>query len=120
MRLAIVLFLAACATAPKPLPPPTTASGEVPLGYWCDRLSDEMCGAMARACMGGSGDFKAGCNETSRPTCLAGRDPNIGSGRTPAELETCSAALKAASCDRLAAQAAELCQARAAMAPPPQ
>lgn len=121
MRLAICLFLAACATAPRPLPPPTTASGEVPLGYWCDRLSDEMCGAMARACFGGNGDFKAGCVDNSRVTCLAGRDPNPGAGRTPADLEACSSALEGLSCEGLGAGigsgALAVCQARAAITP---
>lgn len=121
MRLAICLFLAACATAPRPLPPPTTASGEVPLGYWCDRLSDEMCGAMARACFGGNGDFKAGCVDQSRVTCLAGRDPNPGAGRTPADLEACSSALEGLSCEGLGAGigsgALAVCQARAAITP---
>jgi hypothetical protein len=118
MRIAIVLLLAGCASGPRATPAATTASGEVTLGAWCARLSDEMCRALARACFGGNRDVQAGCVDSARVSCLAGRPSSLGAGRRPADLDGCIAALRGLSCEGLGAGigsgALAICQAAAA------
>jgi len=103
MRLLLIglALVGACASAPKPVP--TTASGEVALAGWCDRVSTEMCNAMAWQCFGGNRDVAAGCVDSAKSGCVAGWDPQMASGRTVAELDQCTAQLRSLSCEGLGA-----------------
>jgi hypothetical protein len=97
----LLLLVAGCASAPRPVP--TTASGEVTLSGWCDRVSTEMCGAMANQCFQGNRDVAAGCIDSARTGCVAGRDPAMSSGRTTTDLEHCTTQLRSLSCEGLGA-----------------
>jgi hypothetical protein len=104
MRLLVVALLvvvAGCASAPKPVP--TTPSGEVTLGAWCDRVSSGMCDALAGQCFGGNRDVAGGCVDSARSGCVSGRDPSMASGRTVGQLDQCLSQLRGLSCEGLGA-----------------
>ena len=98
----LVLALTACGTAP-PKPVPTTASGDVTLAGWCERVSQELCAAMAKQCFAGNNSVEAGCIETASSSCVAGRNGALSSGHPLAELDTCVVKLRGLSCEGLGA-----------------
>jgi hypothetical protein len=100
--LLLCLGLGACATAP-PKPVPTTASGDVTLAGWCERVSAELCAAMSKQCFGGNSSVEAGCTDTATSSCVAGRNGSASSGHPLAELDTCVAKLRSLSCEGLGA-----------------
>jgi hypothetical protein len=97
----VVMLLVGCASAPRAVP--TTSSGEVTLGGWCERVSSAMCDALAGQCFGGNRDVAGGCVDSARSGCLAGRDPSMSSGRTVAQLDGCVGQLRGLSCEGLGA-----------------
>lgn len=94
------------------------AKAQVSLGEWCQQVSGKLCELTGSRCFGGIAGVADGCRNTAVPSCLAGRDPALPSGRQGADLDRCLAALAPLSCEQLGAglgsgQLATFCSATA-------
>lgn len=79
------------------------SNAPISLGDWCKTVSSKVCDLTAKACFNGMSGVADGCKDTAIPGCLAGRDPQMPSGRTGADLNACMAKLAPLTCQALGA-----------------
>jgi hypothetical protein len=98
------LLLVGCASQQHPV----ENTAPVSLGSWCEEVISSLCHATAQRCFPGKPAFEASCQESSRSSCVGGRDRALSSGRNSGELRQCVKAIDKMDCPALQASSGKL------------